>query len=336
MRSLTRPLQKGAPGPLVSYIIRRVLGLIPTLFIITVIVFALMHAMPGNAFASLVLNPHLRNSQQLVNKLIEENGLNQPLWQQYVNWIDNVAHGNFGNSFNFHTSVNSLLWPALGRTVRLALAAEIIILLLGVPLGALQASRANKPFDIVTNWLAVFLYAFPSFIVALFLILWLSFGLGWFPNVGSVSPTGAGAGSPFDILKHLVLPALALAIPSFAGYSRLTRGTTLQTIVMDFVRTARAKGLRGGRVLFRHVLRYAIIPIITQFGFDLGGLVGGAIIIETIFTYPGMGELSVQAVYNRDYPLILATTLIFAVAVLAGNLIADILLASADPRVRFD
>jgi len=321
---------------LVSYTIRRILGLIPTLFIITLIVFGLMHAMPGNAFEALMHNPKLANGSALYKNAVKENGLNLSLPQQYILWINNMLHGNFGNSFSYNASVASLVAVALPRTVRLAIAAEVIILLVGIPLGAWQASRQNKPFDVITNTITVFLYAFPSFIIALFLILFISFDLGWLPNVGSVSATGPGAGSFMDHIQHLILPASALAIPSIAGYSRLTRGTTIQTIVMDFVRTARAKGLRGGRVLFRHVLRNAIIPIITQFGFDLGGLVGGAIIIEQIFTYPGMGELSVAAISARDYPIILTTTLIFAIAVLIGNLVSDLLLAYSDPRVRYD
>ena len=321
---------------MLSYIARRLLGLIPTLFIITVIVFALMHAMPGNAFEGLLHTPRGGGGARAYKNLVHQSGLSLPLWRQYVNWVGNLLHGNFGQSFSQQVPVSQLLAAALPRTIRLAVAAEIVILLVGVPLGVFQASRQNRPFDAVTNAAAVFFYAVPGFIVALFLLLFFSFDLNWFPSAGSVTPSGPGAGGLLDHLKHLALPAMALAIPSIAGYSRLTRGTTVQTIVMDFVRTARAKGLRSHRVLFGHVLRYAIIPIISQFGLDLGSLAGGAIIIEELFTYPGMGELSVQASSNRDYPVILATTLVFAVAVLIGNLIADILLAAADPRVRYD
>ncbi len=319
-----------------TYIVRRILGLIPTLFVITVIVFLMMHAMPGNAFQSLVFNPRLKNSGELYNRLVKENGLNQSLVVQYIDWMKNVLQGNLGNSFSLNLPVSQLIATYLPNTLILAVTAEVIILAISIPIGVFQANRVNGSFDMISSFISVFLYSIPGFVFALMLIFIFSFTLNWLPSSGTVTAGASWSGSFFDRLQHLILPALALALPSMAYYTRLTRGNTLQVIVADFVRTARAKGLRGRKVLFRHVLRNAIIPIITQFGFDLGGLFGGAVILEQIFTWPGMGELSISATINRDYPLILGTTLLFAVTVLLGNVIADILLAIADPRIRYN
>ncbi len=320
-----------------SYVIRRLLGLIPTLFIITVIVFSLMHLMPGNAFQALIgLNPHIKDAAKVIAQRTANAGLNLSWPKQYVNWIVNLLHGNLGTSFEFQEPVTTLIGIALPNTVTLALTAELIILMIGIPVGVFQANRVNKGFDISTSLVAVFLYSVPGFVFALFLIFLFSFTLNWLPSMGTVTAAVPWSGNLGDRIQHLILPATTLALPSVAYYTRLMRANTLQVFFQDYVRTARAKGLHSTRVLFRHVLRNAIIPITTQFGFDIGGLVGGAVILEQIFTWPGMGELTINANLNRDYPVILATTLIFAVMVLLGNLFADILLASMDPRVRYN
>ncbi|KYP80905.1 ABC transporter permease [Ferroacidibacillus organovorans] len=319
-----------------SYIVRRLLGLIPTLFVITVIVFLLMHAMPGNAFMALVYNPKVKDPAALIARLEAQNGLNQPLYIQYFDWLRNVFQGNLGMSQSLNEPVSQAIGQALPNTLLLAVTAEVIILLVSIPIGVLQANRANKGFDITTSFIAVLFYSIPGFVFALILLLFFSFKWNILPSTGTVTPGVSYSGSLGDHIIHLVLPAMALALPSLAYYTRLTRGNTLQVIVADFVRTAKAKGLRTPRILFRHVLRNAIIPLVTQFGFDIGGLFGGAIILEEIFTWPGMGELSINATLSHDYPLILGSTLVFAVTVLIGNLIADILLAVSDPRIRYD
>ncbi len=319
-----------------AYIIRRLLGMIPTLFVITVIVFLLMHAMPGNAFEALVFNPKIKNAAEVYKRLVAENGLNQSLPVQYIHWINNLIHGNLGISSSLNMPVSEAIGTYLPNTLILAITAEIIILVISLPIGLYQANKVNGKLDVSTSFVAIFLYSIPGFVFALVLIFLFSFLEKWLPSSGTVTPGIATSGSLGDRLTHLILPALSLALPSMAYYTRLTRSNTLSVIVADFVRTARAKGLRRPRVMFRHVLRNAIIPIVTQFGFDIGGLFGGAVLIEQIFTWPGMGELSFNATINRDYPLILGTTLLFAVMVLIGNLIADILLAISDPRVRYD
>lgn len=319
-----------------AYIVRRLLGLIPALFVITLIGFLLMHAMPGNAFEALVFNPHLQGGDAVYRRLVSENGLNESLPVQYFDWIRNLLRGNLGISYSLNRPVSELIATYLPNTLLLAATAECIILAVSIPVGLYQARHVNGPFDMVSSFVVVLLYSIPGFVFALLLLDLFSFTFHLLPSSGTVTPGVVWSGGLDDRLTHLILPALALALPGLAYYTRLARGAGLQVIVADFVRTARAKGLRGPGVLFHHVLRNAVIPLIAQFGLDLGGLFGGAVILEQIFTWPGMGELSINASLNRDYPLILGTTLFFAVAVLFGNLIADILLAFADPRVRRD
>ncbi len=317
-----------------GYLIRRILILIPTVFIVSVMVFILMHMMPGNAFESLILNPKLKDASAVIANKEKLYGLNLPWPQQYWNWIVNMFHGNFGTDFINQTPVSQELAVAAPRTFRLAIAAEVVILVIGVPMGLYMAAKVNRPFDTVSNFIAMVLYSFPGFVFAMFLILFFAYDLNWLPAGQSVSTTGPSG--LVDHLRHMVLPVLALSLPAIAGYMRLTRSNVLQVLYMDFNRTARAKGLRNRTIMFRHVLRNAMIPLLTQLGFDIGGLLGGAVIIEEIFQYPGMGMLTVGAAIQRNYPIILATTLLFAISVVVGNLIADILLAITDPRVRFN
>jgi peptide/nickel transport system permease protein len=317
-----------------GYLIRRILILIPTVFIVSVMVFILMHMMPGNAFEALILNPKLKDAAAVIANKEKLYGLNLPWPQQYWNWIVNMFHGNFGTDFINQTPVSQELAIDAPRTFRLAIAAEVVILVIGVPMGLYMAAKVNRPFDTVSNFIAMVLYSFPGFVFAMFLILFFAYDLNWLPAGQSVST--AGPNGLLDHLRHMVLPVLALSLPSIAGYMRLTRSNVLQVLYMDFNRTARAKGLRNRTIMFRHVLRNAMIPLLTQLGFDIGGLLGGAVIIEEIFQYPGMGMLTVGAAIARNYPIILATTLLFAISVVVGNLIADILLAITDPRVRFN
>jgi peptide/nickel transport system permease protein len=317
-----------------GYLIRRILILIPTVFIVSVMVFILMHMMPGNAFEALILNPKLKDAAAVIANKEKLYGLNLPWPQQYWNWIVNMFHGNFGTDFINQTPVSQELAIDAPRTFRLAIAAEVVILVIGVPMGLYMAAKVNRPFDTVSNFIAMVLYSFPGFVFAMFLILFFAYDLNWLPAGQSVSTTGPNG--LLDHLRHMVLPVLALSLPSIAGYMRLTRSNVLQVLYMDFNRTARAKGLRNRTIMFRHVLRNAMIPLLTQLGFDIGGLLGGAVIIEEIFQYPGMGMLTVGAAIARNYPIILATTLLFAISVVVGNLIADILLAITDPRVRFN
>lgn len=317
-----------------TYITRRLLGMIPMLFAITVAVFLMMHAAPGNAFNS-ILNPAIKDPQALIAALKHANGLDRPLWWQYVHWIGNFFSGNWGYSFSEHQPVTAMVGPAIRNTLILAVITEVLTLVFGIPLGLFQSRNPYKAFDYTTSTVSFVLYSVPNFIFAILLIYVFAINLRVFPAQGATG-TGLGAGSFADHIYHALLPAISIAFGSIAFYSRNTRGSMLEVSRKDYVRTAYAKGLMQGTVFTKHVLRNAMIPLITFFGFDLGNLIGGAVIIEGLFSYQGMGLLTLSAVSNRDYNVIMATTILFAFAILLGNLIADILYAVVDPRIRYN
>jgi peptide/nickel transport system permease protein len=317
-----------------TFIIRRLLGMIPMLFAITIFTFLMMHAAPGNAIDAMI-NPSIRDIEQLKEHLREINGLNDPLWLQYVHWLEHFVVGNWGFSFNFHQPVIDLVGPALANTLLLAVVAEVLTLLIGIPIGMYQARHPYSKFDYTASTISFVLYSIPYYILALLLIYLFAITLQIFPAQGATG-TGPLAGTFIDHLYHALLPALSIAIANMAVYTRYTRGAMLEVIRKDFTRTAYAKGLSEGRVFRKHVFRNAMIPLVTQFGFDIGSFAGGFIILEGLFQYQGMGYLTITAVSNRDYPVIMATTVLFAVCVLLGNLIADILYALVDPRIRYN
>jgi peptide/nickel transport system permease protein len=304
------------------------------LLAITIFIFLMMHAAPGNAIESMI-NPKIQDIQALKQQLIQENGLNKPLYIQYVDWLWNFIRGDWGYSFAQHVPVTQLVLPALGNTLILAALAEVFILIIGVPLGIMQARKPYSTFDNSASIVNIILFSVPYFIIAIFLIYLLAIKLNVFPSQNAIG-SGPNAGSVLDHLYHAFLPAFSIALASSAVYSRYTRGSMLDIARRDFTRTARAKGLPESVVFRKHVFRNGMIPIITQFGFDIGGLAGGAVILEGLFAYQGMGYVTLQAAQQRDYNVIMATSLIIAVCVLLGNLIADILYAMVDPRIRYD
>lgn len=317
-----------------SYILRRLLGIIPMLFAISIFTFFMMHMAPGDAFDA-ILNPKIKDVAALQAELRHANGLDQPLWWQYLHWIGNFLTGNFGFSMMQHQPVRDMLGPALKNTLILAVLAELFTLLVGIPVGIIQARYPYSKFDYTSSTGLFVLYSVPYYIFALMLIYVLAINLKIFPAQNAIG-TGSSAGSLVDHLYHACLPALSIGLVSFVGYSRYTRSSMLDVSRRDYARTAYAKGLTERKVFFKHIFRNAMIPLVTQFGFDLGGLVGGAIIVEGLFAYQGMGLLTIQAVEGRDYPVIMATTIIFAVGVLLSNLIADILYSVVDPRIRYN
>ncbi|GMA50368.1 peptide ABC transporter permease [Alicyclobacillus contaminans] len=316
-----------------GYVVRRLFGMIPMLFAITVFVFFMMHMAPGNAIEAMI-NPRIKDIAALKHQLEVQNGLNLPLPVQYWRWLVNVLHGNFGWSFGQHEPVIELLGPAMYNTLILAVLAEAFILLLGIPIGIWQARRPYSKLDYTVSTVSFVLFSVPFFVFAVFLIYF--FAIRW-PVFPAQNATGTGplAGTLLDHVWHALLPAISIALTAHTVYSRYTRGAMLDVARQDYVRTARAKGIREPVIYRKHVFRNARIPLVTQLGFDLGGLLGGAVITEGLFSYQGMGYVTITAVSQRDYPVIMATTLIFAVCVLLGNLVADILNAVVDPRIRY-
>lgn len=315
------------------YVVRRVLGLFPMIFVITVIAFLMMHAAPGDAFSS-IMNPKIKNIDELQETLRHAAGYDKSLPAQYIDWIKNFFTGDWGYSYVKHEPVLSMIGPALANTVFLSLLAQTISIGLGIPIGILQSRFPYGKFDYTSSTILFIFFSIPSFIFGIILIYVFAINLGWFPAQGAIG-FGENAGSFMDRLYHAFLPAASLILLSFVAHTRYIRGAMLDVKNSDYTRTAYAKGLSERRVFSKHIFRNAMIPSVTQWGYDIAAIVGGSIILEGLFQYQGMGLLTIDAVNNRDYPVIMATTIIYAVAILIGNLIADILYAVVDPRIRY-
>ncbi len=310
-----------------AYLIRRTLHALIVLFGVSLIVFVLLHLLPGGpARASL----GLRANPTSIRQFNAQYGLNQPLPIQYVVWISQVLRGNLGFSYKLNQSVDSLLIENIPRTLVLTGSATVIALGIAVPLGIIQAVRRNSPADYVLTGLALIFYSMPSFFLGLVLIIVFSDVLPILPA------TGPTATAPLvSQIPNLVLPVATLTLITVALFSRYMRSASLENLAEDYVRTAKAKGASILRVLFRHVLPNALLPIITLVGLSLPGILGGALIVESLFNYPGMGLLFWNAAQTEDFPVMLGTSLVVGLGVVLGSLLADILYGVADPRVRF-
>jgi peptide/nickel transport system permease protein len=310
-----------------AYLIRRTLHAVIVLFGVSLIVFLLLHLLPGGpARASL----GLRANPASIRAFNAKYGLNQPLPIQYVVWISQVLRGNLGFSYKLNQSVDSLLAENIPRSLVLVGSATAIALGVAVPLGVLQAVRRNKATDYVLTGFALIFYSMPSFFLGLVLIIVFSDVLPIFPS------TGPTATSPLvSQLPNLVLPVATLTLITVALFSRYMRSSSLDNLAEDYVRTAKAIGASSGRVLFRHVVPNALMPIITLVGLSLPGILGGALIIESLFNYPGMGLLFWNAAQTEDFPVMLGTSLVVGLGVVLGSLLADILYGVVDPRVRY-
>ena len=329
---------------MIGYLLRRLLGAIPLLLGILTLIFFIIHLAPGDPTARF-FNPNV--APEVIEQMRRNLGLDQPLHVQYFKWLSAFIRGDFGYSFGQMRPISEILPETLWNTLQLTLISLVIIFVLGMLIGIVQAVRQYSLADNVLTFLALFFYSMPSFWLALMLILlfsmkaaqwglptWLQFPAAQMMSVGAeYLPPGAQL---VDRLEHLFLPAVALGIGSAAGVARYMRGSMLEVIHQDFVRTARAKGLPERAVIYKHALRNALIPIITLLGLYLPFLLSGAVLVETIFSWPGMGRLIVDAIFQRDYPLVMATSFVIAAIVIFGNLISDVLYAVVDPRIRND
>jgi peptide/nickel transport system permease protein len=325
---------------MISYLLRRILGAIPLLLGILTLIFFIIHLAPGDPVQRFV-SPNV--SPQVIEQMRRNLGLDQPLHIQYFKWLWSFLRGDFGYSFGQMRPIGEILPEVLWNTVQLTLISLVVIFAVGMLIGIVQAVRQYSLADNVLTFLALFFYSMPSFWFALMLILLFSLKAnqaGWplqFPASGMTSvgyefmSTGGKIG---DRIMHLVLPAIALGIGSAAGVARYMRGSMLEVIHQDFIRTARAKGLSERKVVFKHALRNALIPIITLLGLYLPFLLSGAVLVETIFGWPGMGRAIVDAILQRDYPMVMATSFVIAAIVVLGNLLSDVLYAVVDPRIR--
>ena len=322
--------------------VRRLLGAIPLVLGIATIIFFVVNLAPGDP-ALRFLNPNM--TPEVLEQIRVNMGLDQPVHIRYVRWIGALARGDLGFSFTSNRPVLDIIEELLPNTLVLSATAIGVAFLLGILLGIVQAVRQYSLLDSVASIVGLFFYSMPSFWLALMMVL--VFGLfayqgQWliqFPPSGMQSVDYAFL-SPMakvqDRLMHLALPATSLALVLAAGIARYTRASMLEVIRQDFVRTARAKGLSEPVVIFKHALRNALIPVVTLLGLFLPFLFSGTVFIESVFAWPGMGKLVVDSILERDYPVIMGGTLIFAMMVVVGNLVADVLYAVVDPRIRYD
>jgi peptide/nickel transport system permease protein len=312
---------------MIGYIIRRIGQAGIVLIGVTILTFILLHLLPGSPVRAIL---GTRASAIDIKQLTHQLGLNKPLPIQYLVWVNNLIHGNLGFSYKLDQPVTALLAQRIPKTLFLVGVALLLAVLLAVPLGMLQAVRRNKPDDYVMTGLAFIFYSMPTFWLSLVMIVIFSATLGWFP---SEAPQ-----DQFSVLSQLngmVLPIATLALVNLAFFSRYTRSSILEQTIQDYVRTARAKGVSYRAILFRHVLRNALIPVITLVGLTLGWVIGGAVVVEEVFNYPGMGLLFFQAAVSDDFPVLLGVTVVVALVTVLGSLLADILYAVADPRIRY-
>jgi peptide/nickel transport system permease protein len=326
---------------MVSFLLRRLIGAIPLVLGVATLVFFVLNLAPGDP-ASIYASPGI--SPESVEQMRRNMGLDRPVHERYVRWMGSMLSGDFGVSFSRNQPVRDVIAQILPNTLVLSGAALVLAFLGGLAVGIIQAVRQNRFVDGALGVGSLVFYSMPSFWLGLMLVLVFSVYArnvwGWpisFPASGMMSVDHAAL-SPgerlLDRLKHLVLPSLALSLVLAAGIARYVRGSMLEVLRQDYVRTARAKGLSEGRVVLKHALRNALIPIVTLFGLYLPLLLSGAVFVETVFAWPGMGKLVVDSIHERDYPVVMAATFVFAVIVILGNLLADVLYAVVDPRIR--
>ena len=327
---------------MLAYILRRLLQSIPTMIGITMISFFIMQAAPGDPVQILSFNPDSTPEAQA--KLREQLCLDRSLPEQYLVWVAGdfrgkcemrgIIRGDFGTSFYDKRPVLDMFMERIPATLELTAVALVFGLMLGLPIGAYSAVRQGKMFDNVSRFFAVVFDAIPSFWFGLILILLFATTLGILPVGGRITLSGDVESILGDRLKHIILPAFVFAVGWIAFFSRYMRAETLEVIRMEYVRTAKAKGLSNSTIYFKHAARNALIPIATFLGPAVASLIGGAVVIERIFSWPGMGRLIFDAISQRDYPLIMASVVIGAVLVIAGYLISDVLYVIIDPRIR--
>jgi len=312
---------------MVKYLIRRVILMIAILLLVSMIIFALVNILPGDP-ARLMLGQEA--SPQALAALREEMGLNDPLYIQYIHWLINILHGDFGYSLRDHTPVLDVLLQKIPVTLELTVFSFIIALLIAIPVGILSATRRGKFSDYVSTFLALSGISLPSFWLGILLIYFFAVKLHWFPPSGYV-PLSQNIGQS---LLLMVLPAVSLGTRLSAELMRLLRSSLLEVLQADYIRTGYAKGLLERSVVIGHALKNALIPVVTVGGMQLATFFGGAVITETIFGIPGVGQLVVNAILTRDFPVVQGAVLFMAFMVVVINLLVDIVYSIIDPRIK--
>ena len=320
-----------------QFVIRRLLLMIPLLIGITFITYALVNLVPGSPVDQYEFNPRAR--PQDIERIKENLGLNQPWHIRYFQWLSHAVRGDLGLSLTNYTPVTDRILNVLPNTLLLTVSSLIFALAVAIPLGLYAAVKRNSLFDYSVNVVTTVLFAVPTFwlgllLIILFAVKFNEWGLPSLPVAGTQSLRGESGA--LDRLQHLILPAVALGAVQLAGWARYIRSSVLEVIRLDFIRTAQAKGLRERAVFFGHAFRNALLPLITLVGLDLPGLFGGALLIEQIFAWNGIGRLTYNAALSNDYTLVMGGVLMFSILTMVANLLSDLTYAVLDPRIRYD
>jgi peptide/nickel transport system permease protein len=313
---------------LAVYILNRLLQLVPVLFLVSFIVFFVVHLIPGDPVV--IMLGEDQQDPQVVEALRKEFGFDQPIHVQYLRWLGQTLRGDLGQSLRSKRPVLDIIIERYPATVYLALGSLLLGLAIAIPAGAMAAVKQNTPYDYAAMLFALFGISVPNFWFALLLILGLGIYLGWFPTMGYVAP----GTDPLRFMQHMALPAIVLGTDIASATTRYIRAEMLEQLRLDYVRTARAKGLPPRRVLYRHALRNSLIAAVTVVGLHVARLLGGSTVVETVFAWPGLARLVLDAVYARDYPVLQGAVLFLAVSYVIVNLLVDLMYRWLDPRVR--
>lgn len=312
-----------------AYLTKRLLSLIPVLFVVSAAIFLIIHITPGDPAASIL---GMEASEEEIARLNEELGLNRPLHEQYIRWVAGLFRGDLGNSIFMRMPVTQAIAEHIGPTLSLAILAQLFALVLAIPFGVLAAWKRGSLADYTLMGASLLGMAVPSFLLGLILMLIFGIRLGWLPVAG-YKPLSAGLA---EHVKFLILPALSLGSIQAALIARMTRASMLEVLNLPFIRTARSKGLAEAKVVGKHALRNAFLPILTVIGQTFGTLVTGAVVVESIFNIPGLGQLILNSIERRDYAVIQGVVLVVTLIYVAINLAVDLLYGAVDPRVRLD
>lgn len=316
-------------------IIRRIIIMIPQLFLLSILVFILAKFMPGDPFTGLITP---QTDPNRIEELREEAGLNDPLHTQYIRWISNAVQGNFGSSYTYQRDVGDLIGERALNTFWLSFLSVILLYAIAIPLGILAGRYQNSRIDKTIILYSFVTYAIPTFVLALLFLYLFGYTLDWFPTSGSVDIEQEEGTIEFFWSKfyHLILPAITYALLGTTGIIQYLRSEIIDAKSMDYVRTARSKGIPMRKVYSKHIFRNSLLPIAAFFGFTITGLLGGSIFIETIFGYPGMGQLFISSITSRDYSVITALVMLYGFLTLLGSLLSDIIMSIVDPRIRIE
>jgi len=314
-----------------SYLLRRLLTVVPAVLGISVVLYAVLALAPGDPFAEMALNPNVPPEVQ--ENLRKQFGLDDPIWQRYFRWLLAMLHGDWGFSFISRVDVDTLIWSRLPVTLAVIGASQLLALMIALPVGIYSAARPYSWFDRIASTLAFIGFSLPTFFTGLLFILIFSVTLDWLPFVYSTDIKATGVRWVLEMIRQAIMPVAVLGLFQAASMTRFVRSAMLDVIRLDYVTTARAKGLGQAKVIVKHVMRNAMIPVVTLIALQMPAVFGGAIVTEQIFRIPGIGSLLISSILSNDTPVVMAVTFVFACLVVLFNLIADVLYGWLDPRI---